>query len=66
MEVAKYFPSKNFGTVQRAPDNVNKWFALVFVGRYTMLANTRNLLGPTIMKIRQLKKIGYRPIVVIL
>lgn len=66
VEVVKYFHKKNFGTVQRAPDDVNKWFAFIFVGKYASLANSRYLLGPTIMKIRQLKKIGYIPIVVII
>ncbi|XP_077292975.1 FAST kinase domain-containing protein 5, mitochondrial [Arctopsyche grandis] len=62
--VTDYFRAQKVGSVKMAPDSKMKWFAFVFVGRYVTISNTRRYLGPTVMKVRQLQKIGYRPLVI--
>ncbi|XP_050533494.1 uncharacterized protein LOC126901202 [Daktulosphaira vitifoliae] len=44
------------------PPNIGKWFAIVPLVRNSVLFNSSEPTGQTLCKIRQLKKIGYEPI----
>lgn len=46
------------------PPKLGKWFALIILGRNSVLFYNYDLNGLTVCKIRQLKKLGYEPIVV--
>lgn len=46
------------------PPELGKWFAMMIFSRNSVLFNSNEYTGLTSCKIRQLKKIGYEPIVV--
>jgi hypothetical protein len=46
------------------PPKLGKWFALVILGRNSVLFYNYEFNGLTVCKIRQLKKLGYEPILV--
>ncbi|XP_050428140.1 FAST kinase domain-containing protein 5, mitochondrial [Adelges cooleyi] len=45
------------------PPSLGKWFAVVSLGRNALLLNSTEPTGLTLCKLRQLKKIGYEPII---
>lgn len=46
------------------PPKLGKWFALVILGRNSVLYYNNEYNGLTVCKIRQLKNLGYEPILV--
>lgn len=46
------------------PPKLGKWFALVILGRNSVIYYNNEYNGLTVCKIRQLKKLGYEPILV--
>ncbi|VVC42713.1 RAP domain [Cinara cedri] len=44
------------------PPELGKWFAIMIITRKSVLHDSNKINGPTICKIRQLKKLGYEPI----
>lgn len=61
--VQEIFSKEIFGIIKKPPNN-NIWIVLVIAGRNVMIYNSEAPTGPFIAKVRELKTLGYHPVLV--